>query len=689
MANEIVWAADTAAVAPLDTDDISLALLPGATGFDWKEIDSTRAAGFDPTQQIVVPGKAGGINVPLTAGAWHRRLPGDQPQLRDFGVKGDGAVSSKDEDGGAAMTSGQTTLTLPSGPFVASDVGKVVTVAGAAAGGNTLISTIAAFTSSTTVELAHAAAMTVSETTVYWGTDDTSAINAAIEFMAYYPLRSRALRVPRGIYMITMLEVPHAVLGLSLNGVSYWDSSFICFADDPNPAIYNKSQEFKMFDMTLMSALSSAENRASGKHGLRNDKVYDAITRPVADVDCVISRCRISGFSRGVYHKGRSLVMRGFNHIATCDWGIEFQWPDETDYTPGSGVMKDNLGFRGNIIEGLRCHSMNSGAVLNDGPNAHKIRGLKLDNIILDIGRCIFKGHLGIGGMLTNSASVMTPTTAVILTGGSNFTVANINVIGIADGITDYTPPNLIRLEPGAYPGTKTGEYRAGTLSNVQLCLSEQTAVIVAANTKLIGVKFDDFTFDDPGFTGPASYSAFQFNSTSSTIEINRPLLVATDSRRSFVHNTQASNAIHLNNASRAGGNATPLASGTTSSIIIDDHYQYTPSLTHTTNVAASTASLCDYVYLAGDLIQVSGRFTAQATIAGNCIMQIALPVPSNFAGPGQASGSFIAGTTGSNISNIAGVVDSNGTTNAFEVSWAAPDTTSRWFTFLATYRVI
>ena len=677
MPNEIVWAADTAAVASQDTDDVVLALLPDATGFDWKAVDSTRAASFDPSEHIVVEG-----DEPLTTGAWYRRLPGDQPQLRDFGVKGDGAVASKDEDGGAAMTSGQATLTIASGPFVASDVGKVITVSGAAVGGTTLISTIVGFTDNTTVTLADAASETVSATTVYWGTDDTDAINEAIKFMAYYPLRSRALQVPRGIYMFTMLEVPNNVLGLSFNGESYWVSSFICFANDSEPAIYNKAQEFKMFDMTLMSALSSAENRATGKHGLRNDKIYTAMTRPIADVDCVVSRCRISGFSRGIYHKGRSLVMRGFNHIATCDWGIEFQWPDEADYEPGTGVMADNLGFRGNIIEGLRCHSMNSGAVLNDGPNAHKMRGLKLDNIILDIGRCIFKGHLGIGGMLTNSASLMTPTTALVLTGGSSFTVANINAVGIAE----YTPPNLIRLEPGAYPGTRTGMYRAGTLSNVQLSKSEQTSVIVAADTVLTGVKFDDFTFEDPGFTAPASYSAFQFNSTNSMVEINRPLIVAEASRRSFVHNTQASNVIHLNDASRAGGNATPLASSTVASVVIDDHYQYTPALTHTTNVAASTASVCDYVYLAGDLIQVSGRCTAQPGAAGNCVMQIALPVPSNFTGSGQAAGSFIAGTTGS---NIAGVVDSNGSTNAFEVRWVAPDTTNRSFAFLATYRLI
>lgn len=678
MVNDILWKPDTVAdIEGVDSDDVVLALVPDATGFDWKAIDSTRAASFDPNKHIVIKGE--NPDTPLTAGAWYRRLPGDQPQLRDFGAKGDTQYYSN----GGAIHNGDTELTLSAGFFRPSDANKIVTVTGAGVGGTTLTSTIASVINSTKVVLANSASTTVAGATVYWGTDDTAAINDAINFMEFYDERSRALFIPRGNFMFTALGIPNGILGVSLNGVSYWDSTLTCAANNATPAICNRSQEFKMFDLTLMSAVENSANWTNQKHGLRNDKgVGSTVT---ADVDCVINRCRIAGFYRGIHHKGRSLVMRGFNHIASCDWGIEFEWPDVGDYDPGTGHATDALGFRGNIIEGLRCHSMNSGAVLNDGPNAHKINGLKLDNIILDIGRCIFKGHLGIGGMLTNSASLQTPTTALVLTGGSNFTVANINVIASPP---EYTPANLIRLEPGANPGESgtTGKYRAGTFANVQLSSSEETAVIVAADTELVGVKFNDFTFDEPGIDAPASYSGFQFNSTNSTIEINRPLVVAEVSRRSFVHNTQASNIIHLNDVRRAGGNSTPFSSGAAlATVVIDDHYQYTPTLTNSTNVAASTFSIWDYVFLAGNLIQVSGRCTAQATTVGNCVMQIALPVPSNFSGSGQASGSFIAGTTGS---NIAGVVDSDAS-DTFEVRWAAPDTGNKSFAFLATYRLL
>jgi len=789
MANDIKWAADTAAVAGLDTASVVLALLPDATGFDWKATDSTRAASFDPNEHIVVPGVAYGAPLPLTAGAWHRRLPGDQPQLRDFGAKGDGdsyggvtevgAIASgqaaltiaqprfkagdvgsaitvaragpPDVHGvpttlastivtyvsetevtladaasstvlltqdrlaswrGASMVSGQPTLLVRSPIFTVADVGKTIVVAGASfedvlVNGVltrfviSLVTTIAAFTNATTVTLVDSAPVTVAGAQIYWGTDDTAAIQDAINFMASYPLRSRALDLPRGMFMFSNLFIPGEIVGLSLNGVSYWDSTLMCFEHSDAAAIWNKSQEFKMFDMTLMSALPSAMNKRTKKSGLRNDKEYTPQTLPVADVDCVISRCRISAFSSGIYHKGRSLVMRGFNHIATCDWGVEFEWPDEADYEPGTGVMTDYLGFRGNIIEGLRCHSMGFGAVLNNGTNAHKIWGLKLDNIILDIGRHIFKGHLGTGGMLTNSASLMTPLEVVVLTGGSNFTVANINAIGARPpGEPAYTPKTLIRLEAGGNPGPTgtTGKYRAGIFSNVQLAASEQSAVVVEENTQLLGLKFDDFTFDGIGTDAPLDWSAFDFvipepvvppvppSVLTGTVEINRPLMIGGTSRRSFVHNDQALKTIYLNGARRVGSHSTPLASGTAPVVIENGHYQYTPTLTATTNAGATTVSVWDYVYLSGGLVQVSGQCTVKALQAGNCTLQISLPTPSNFTGSGQASGSFIAGNAGS---NIAGVADSNGSTNAFEVRWVAPDTAIKTFAFVATYRVI
>lgn len=96
--------------------------------------------------------------------------------VRTYGAKGDGRTVA---DG--AMTSGSATLTSATAGFTSADVGKVVQVKGAAATGVTsLVTTVSAFTNSTTVTLAANAATTVSSAQVMLGTDDTASIQSAI-----------------------------------------------------------------------------------------------------------------------------------------------------------------------------------------------------------------------------------------------------------------------------------------------------------------------------------------------------------------------------------------------------------------------------------------------------------------------------------------------------------------------------
>lgn len=99
-----------------------------------------------------------------------------------YGAKGDGQIVT---DG--AMTASSATLISASGRFTASDVGKLVMVKGAGpAGVTTLVTTISAYTSATSVTLAAAASTTVTGALVLWASDDTaafqSAINAAVSW---------------------------------------------------------------------------------------------------------------------------------------------------------------------------------------------------------------------------------------------------------------------------------------------------------------------------------------------------------------------------------------------------------------------------------------------------------------------------------------------------------------------------
>lgn len=94
-----------------------------------------------------------------------------------YGAVGDGKMVS---DG--AMTSGSAALACTtSTPFVSGDVGKKIMVKGAGATGvTTHVATISAFTDSGHVTLSASASTTVTGALVMWATDDTAAIQAAI-----------------------------------------------------------------------------------------------------------------------------------------------------------------------------------------------------------------------------------------------------------------------------------------------------------------------------------------------------------------------------------------------------------------------------------------------------------------------------------------------------------------------------
>lgn len=104
--------------------------------------------------------------------------------ITDYGAVDDGKVVT---DG--AMGSGSAVLTSASGLFAASDVGKAVSVKGAAATGiTTLVTTIASYQSATQVTLsaANSSGGAVSGGMVWWGTDSTPSIQAAVDAAEAY-----------------------------------------------------------------------------------------------------------------------------------------------------------------------------------------------------------------------------------------------------------------------------------------------------------------------------------------------------------------------------------------------------------------------------------------------------------------------------------------------------------------------
>ena len=103
-----------------------------------------------------------------------------------YGAKGDGKIVTD----GAMSSSGTTLACATSTPFTAGDVGKFVLVwgAGAATAGDNLylFTHITAFTDSGHVTVADAAVASVSAAGVMFGTDDTAAVQAAIDAAVTY-----------------------------------------------------------------------------------------------------------------------------------------------------------------------------------------------------------------------------------------------------------------------------------------------------------------------------------------------------------------------------------------------------------------------------------------------------------------------------------------------------------------------
>lgn len=106
-----------------------------------------------------------------------------------FDVTSYGALGNTRVVADGAMTTGSSTLTSATAAFVAGDVGKYVSVKGAAATGvTTLIATITARNSATSVTLstANSSGGNVTGATVFVGTDDTAAIQDAIDDAELY-----------------------------------------------------------------------------------------------------------------------------------------------------------------------------------------------------------------------------------------------------------------------------------------------------------------------------------------------------------------------------------------------------------------------------------------------------------------------------------------------------------------------
>lgn len=135
--------------------------------------------------------------------------------ILNFGAVND-AVSHSD----GAITTGTRNFTSATGTFTANDVGKRIVIPGAGAAGAILETTISAFVSATAVTLTATAGTTVSGRIYYYGTDNTTAIQNAIN---QAQATGDEVRIPGGSWITSSTLNVGARCGL--RGVGYQGDS--------------------------------------------------------------------------------------------------------------------------------------------------------------------------------------------------------------------------------------------------------------------------------------------------------------------------------------------------------------------------------------------------------------------------------------------------------------------------------
>lgn len=112
----------------------------------------------------------------------------------------------------------------------------------------------------------------------------------------------------------------------------------------------------------------------------------------------------------------------------------------------------------------------------------------------------------------------------------------------------------------------------------------------------------------------------------------------------------------------------------------------YTPTLTNTANLDASTPYACQYLRV-GSVVAVSGRIDADPTTPGTLTtIGISLPVASNFANPNELGGT---GATADNLTEVSAGIFADTANDRATMQWRTTDITNHTMFFTLIYRVI
>jgi len=110
----------------------------------------------------------------------------------------------------------------------------------------------------------------------------------------------------------------------------------------------------------------------------------------------------------------------------------------------------------------------------------------------------------------------------------------------------------------------------------------------------------------------------------------------------------------------------------------------YTPTLTNTTNVAASTSYQAQYMRI-GNTVTVSGRVDVDPTAAGQVVLGITIPITSNFGAVEDCAGVAFCTT----VAGMGAALYADTTNDRASLEYIAVDLANRPLYFTFTYQVI
>lgn len=219
--------------------------------------------------------------------------------------------------------------------------------------------------------------------------------------------------------------------------------------------------------------------------------------------------------------------------------------------------------------------------------------------------------------------------------------------------------------QTGKFTSTIGGSFNTGNSSTGDVIIKGQTdnALLVSdASADKVGIG----TATPTSKFSVGSSSQFQVNSSGNIVKLNNVTTSFPSSNSSGVLTNDGA------------GNLTWGASLTLG------QGEYTPTLTNTTNVAASTAYLCQYTRI-GDNVTVTGAVAIDPTAVGATVLRVSLPITTAMSSDKDLSGVAVSGAAAGESAAIQGYV----TTAIAEIIFIAVDVTNKTYRFTFTYKYV